>query len=52
MGKLIKTDCKYPLAEVVSNIDSEKFWIPITEEILKKMDGTVKRMKIKFIGFQ
>ena len=36
MGKLIKTDCKYPLAEVVGNIDSEKFWIPITEEILIK----------------
>ena len=36
MGKLIKTDCKYPLTEVVSNIDSKKFWIPITEEILKK----------------
>lgn len=36
MGKLIKTDCKYPLAEVVGNIDSEKFWIPITEDILKK----------------
>ena len=36
MGKLIKTDCRYPLAEVVGNIDSEKFWIPITEEILIK----------------
>lgn len=36
MGKLIKPGCKYPLAEVVANIDSEKFWIPITEEILRK----------------
>lgn len=38
MGKLIKSDCKYPLEEVISNIDLSKFYIPITEEILEKND--------------
>lgn len=36
MGKLIKHDTKDPLAEVVSNIDTNKFWIPITTDILLK----------------
>ena len=36
MGKLIKPNTDYPLVEVVGNIDTNKFRIPITEDILNK----------------